>query len=689
MIEFVVLAECSYAQCRIYLDEQMRFESSNKKSVAIYNLPFLYRLSERSLSIESLRQALRQITKKHSILRTCLRFDTIHGNLIQYVQNKDWFELDVSIIDDDNHLKMIFNDEMTNRRHFDLNEGRVFRCHILRRRSSSVQNDDLLSVNDWIIFNFHHIAFDGESEQIFLDDLQQFYNDEQKGNNQQTILQYIDCKSINKDLSRIIFYWIILDTIHEQQMDMTKAKMYWRQVFQNYTIEKSMTLPVDREFSPNNPNTGQGFSVTMDFNRNIVNQLVDYASDLNVTLYQVCLTIYYIFLFKLTGGEQDLVVGIVQSNRYRPELRCLIGMFVNTLPMLIHLDLQDTFEQLLNKVSTMIVESQPHSYLPYQQIIDQIIHKQNFIETMFTLDEDRPTSVRLNDGSAFESCSIHSFNDIGILTNGVAMFDMTLSMEYNPKIHSLRAELTASTDLFHSSTVLNIARRFHLLIEQLFSSVDIVSTKQSIGDLSLTLPEEFLCLQSELITTNHIIGRASFSQMRIWFDQQINFQSKKRINNISFFYEIIEGSLSIQRFHRALRSVVLKHSSLRTFLFFDSSTDCLLQQIVEAKDDEEELFVFIEHPIQMDMDIKSIIFDNHSDFDLSNNCALSVHCFIQENADKDVLPEGNFVVFNFDQSLFDVRSLNIFSRDLSIAYQSETTFSCNSNEFRYIDCEIN
>ena len=472
-------------------------------------------------------------------------------------------------------------------------------------------------------------------------------------------------------------------------MDMTTAKIYWRQAFHNYKRKKPMSLPFDRQFSPNKIKTGEGFRVGMYFSSDIVNQLVDYASYFHVTLYQVCLTIYSIFVFKLTGGEQDLIVGIVQANRYRPEFRSLIGMFVNTIPLWIHLHPQDTFEQLLNKVSTMIVESQPYSNLPYQHILDEIIHKENFIETMFTLDEDPPTTVRLNDGSVIESCSIHSFNQIGLLTNGVSMFDMTLSMEYNPKRNSLRGELIASTDLFHSSTVLNMARRFHLLIEQLFSSVDIAPTKQSICDLSLTLPEEFLCLQSELITTNHIIGRASFSQMRIWFDQQINFQSKKRINNISFFYEIIEGSLSIQRFHRALRSVVLKHSSLRTFLFFDSSTDCLLQQIVEAKDDEEELFVFIEHPIQMDMDIKSIIFDNHSDFDLSNNCALSVHCFIQENADKDVLPEGNFVVFNFDQSLFDVRSLNIFSRDLSIAYQSETTFSCNSNEFRYIDCEIN
>jgi NRPS condensation-like uncharacterized protein len=56
--------------------------------------------------------------------------------------------------------------------------------------------DDVLSTGDWIIFNFHHAAFDGESEQIFLDDLQEFYNHEQQLqlNNSQTALEYIDCK---------------------------------------------------------------------------------------------------------------------------------------------------------------------------------------------------------------------------------------------------------------------------------------------------------------------------------------------------------------------------------------------------------------------------------------------------------------------------------------------------------------
>jgi non-ribosomal peptide synthetase component F len=299
--------------------------------------------------------------------------------------------------------------------------------------------------------------------------------------------------------------------------------MYWRQTLKQYNIEKPMALPVDRKLPPNGIYTGQGFAIRIDFSNHIVKQLVDYASRCNVTLYQVCLTIYYVFLFKLTGGQQDLIVGIVQANRYRPELRRIIGMFANTLPIGIHVDPQDTFEQVLGKVSNILFEVQPYSNLPYQHIIEQLpikrLHEHNLIQTMFTLDEYQATLVRLGQASAIELCSIYSLNDNDVQTevprSAVAMFDIGLSMEQTVDAHSLRAELTVSSDLFDSATTVKIARRFQLVVEQLFSpiSTTIIATEQSIYDLSLILPEELaediLYLQSNSRTETNTIGNRS------------------------------------------------------------------------------------------------------------------------------------------------------------------------------------
>ncbi|CAF4022209.1 unnamed protein product [Rotaria sp. Silwood1] len=193
-------AEVSFAQSRIFLDEQIRFHSSNQNNISIYSLPLLYRLSEGSLSVQRLQQALRQITRKHAILRTSIQLDKVEENLTQCVQlnnAQDWFFYSTSIIDDDGMLENIFTNEMTDRTYFDVSAGQVARCHIVRRRSTVViENDDFLSVGDWIIFNFHHIAFDGQSEQIFFDDLHQFYTQthDLKFDDQEITLQYIDCK---------------------------------------------------------------------------------------------------------------------------------------------------------------------------------------------------------------------------------------------------------------------------------------------------------------------------------------------------------------------------------------------------------------------------------------------------------------------------------------------------------------
>ena len=118
---------------------------------------------------------------------------------------------------------------------------------------------------------------------------------------------------------------------------------------------------------------------------------------------------------------------------------------------------------MLGKISNILFEVQPYSNLPYQHIIEQLPIKR-VIQTMFTLDEYQATLVPLGQASAIELCSIYSLNDNDVQTefprSAVAMFDIGLSMEHIVDAHSLRAELTVSSDLFDSATTVKIARQF-------------------------------------------------------------------------------------------------------------------------------------------------------------------------------------------------------------------------------------
>src|SRR6202044_3025284 len=71
-----IIAPASSAQARIWLDERIRFHP-DQPLVAIYNMPFLYRLSSKhTLSITRLLQALQLIMMKQESLFTSLVFDT-------------------------------------------------------------------------------------------------------------------------------------------------------------------------------------------------------------------------------------------------------------------------------------------------------------------------------------------------------------------------------------------------------------------------------------------------------------------------------------------------------------------------------------------------------------------------------------------------------------------------------------
>ncbi len=192
-----ILGPASYAQTQIWFDEQHRFYL-DKPQVAVYYMPFLYRLSSNhTLSIKQLRYALQLTINKHQSLRTSLVFDTDKNLLMQRIidqeDNKDnLFSIIESTYETDEQLNSTIHDEHTNSQHFDLTHGLILRCHIVYHKR--ISPNDLLSSKDVLIFNFHHALYDFASMDVFLDDLNQAYRTGQLPTNGDTDLRYLDCK---------------------------------------------------------------------------------------------------------------------------------------------------------------------------------------------------------------------------------------------------------------------------------------------------------------------------------------------------------------------------------------------------------------------------------------------------------------------------------------------------------------
>ena len=265
---------------------------------------------------------------------------------------------------------------------------------------------DLLINGDIIVFSLHHSAFDGASTSIFLRDLSFAYQTDAPLSISNNALQYIDY------------------AVHERQLDMTTSQAFWRTQLDGYDLEYGLVLPVDRHRLSNSERSGRASIAHFSFDEHLSHSFLSYASSHDVTPFQLGLTLFYAFLFKLTNGQQDLCVASVNANRYRPELQDIIGMFVATLPYRIQLDASASFEQLVQQVRHLCLSILEHSHYPLQHIIGSQ-HAPAFLEIMFDyMTVDSNVDRVLLDGATLESVPLGQ-------ADFVAKFDIMLTLIHN------------------------------------------------------------------------------------------------------------------------------------------------------------------------------------------------------------------------------------------------------------------
>jgi hypothetical protein len=355
---------------------------------------------------------------------------------------------------------------------FDLTQGRVISCHIVRHYSP---NEDLLFRNDLILFCMHHSAFDGTSTSIFLRDLALAYE--------------TDCSSpINDNMLQYIDY-----AIHERLIDTTSSQEFWHSQLAGYNLEYPLALPVDRHRSSTDQRSGLAFLAQISFNNKISTTFLNYASSHQVTPFQLGLATFYAFLFKLTHGESDLCITSINANRYRSELQEMIGMFVATLPYRIRLDSQWSFDQLIQYVREECLSILEHSHYSLQHILADVQLNQSnvsFLETMFDfITASSEVGSFSLDGASLEQMSIKQSSE-------VAKFDFSMIFAYNPisDDNQLSCSFVCSCDILDKTTVALISQRFEYFFDQIFgtsTSINVMNDCMiSIKKLSIILPKE-------------------------------------------------------------------------------------------------------------------------------------------------------------------------------------------------------
>ena len=185
------------------------------------------------------------------------------------------------------------------------------------------------------------------------------------------------------------------------------------------------------------------------------------------------------------------------DNRYRDELKSIIGLFENIIPLRCQLDPHWSFHQLIKYVYEIITNSMKYSYFPLQRILNQHpnISKPAFLDISFEFQsnesENNKNEVMIGDSRLHPMPISLNMNKDKIMNK----FDFSLIIQHDMNINQLSCTINASLDLFNEETIDKIAQRFHSMLKQLFSSTDNQMMK-SIYEISLILPDERILMKS-------------------------------------------------------------------------------------------------------------------------------------------------------------------------------------------------
>ena len=309
----------SFAQERLWFIE--KYESGTYA----YNIPMVYELNT-NVKIDVLKEAITGILERHEVLRSFIREDS-QGNgyqiqsdsqvTIKEVQVPNKEELDTYLTQDANHV-------------YDLANEYPIRVAIYKTQASCV-----LSIV------IHHIAFDGWSTDIFLNELKEYYR---YYSTEESPLNKLNLPTLSiqyKDFAlwqRSYLTGEILDT----------QLSYWKNKLEGYETLNLLTdyvRPLEIDY--------KGKNIGFELDSALSNSLRAVAKKLGVSLYSLLLSAYYLML-KAYSSQDDIVIGTPVANRHYLQIEHLIGFFVNTLALRVQIDSTSntTLEDFIKKIGS-------------------------------------------------------------------------------------------------------------------------------------------------------------------------------------------------------------------------------------------------------------------------------------------------------------------------------------------------
>ncbi|CAI0695474.1 Tyrocidine synthase III [Serratia plymuthica] len=222
----------------------------------------------------------------------------------------------------------------------------------------------------------HHLAFDGWSQRLFVQELDGLYQAQRQGRPAALpalALQYGDYA-----------VW------QQEYLASTQAeglRSYWRQRLAGWqTLEMPLDFVRPAQFDH------QGANHAISLPEALIAQAENFAQREGVTPFALYLAAFNLLL-GCFSGQQDILVGTPVANRPTEETRSAIGFFVNTLPLRSQIDDGQPLAGYVHQVFDGVLQVQKYQNLPLDHLIDLLqvprdLSRHPLFQVLFVLEDD-------------------------------------------------------------------------------------------------------------------------------------------------------------------------------------------------------------------------------------------------------------------------------------------------------------
>ena len=433
-------APLSWGQRGLWVQSQM-----DAGAAAAYTIPGAVRLRGR-LRANILRAAIESVIRRHAVLRTT--FVTNPDSSVEQriaapdaasfcLDHLDW--RDVPEHEQPSRLTDLARREATSP--FDLQCGPLLRITLVRTASDT-----------WtLLANIHHIVADGWSMNLFLAELCELYAAfaEQRVPVLPPLpIQYADharaqaAESVATSSSRSLVYW-------KQQLADAPA---------------SLNLPTELPTAIEKGNRAS--TLVRSIEPGLVGQVRALAQRAECTLFMALSGALALLLSRLSG-EPELVIGSPILDRSRPELRDLIGFFVNTLALRFNVGAQSSLPALLGHVREVVIGAYAHQDVAFEQVVQtlnptRVPGRHPLFQVWLNVDVEAVTSKL-----ALPELDAEILSE---LIDAPSPVDLSLVVQQRPD--GLRMKWIFDERRFEPERILAIAEQFEYLLEQWVRSPD-------------------------------------------------------------------------------------------------------------------------------------------------------------------------------------------------------------------------